>query len=60
LQKQEAGFEHQAASMPEVPPPEEARFFLTLHRYLQKKQQSTNNQLNAAPEFGGDTRKASY
>jgi acyl-CoA thioesterase len=60
LQKHEAGFEHQAASMPDVPPPEKARIFQILLRYRQQKPQSTNNRLNTAPEFGGDTREASY
>jgi acyl-coenzyme A thioesterase 1/2/4 len=27
LQKEEVGFEHQAAIMPDVPPPEQARIF---------------------------------
>jgi hypothetical protein len=59
LQKHEAGFEHQAASMPNVPPAEKARIVHILLRYLQQKPQSTNNRLNTAPEFGGNTREAS-
>ena len=50
LQKEEIGFEHQAAIMPDVPPPEQARISLfSSIWYIWKKEQTTNKQANAAP-----------
>lgn len=37
LQKDELGFEHQAAIMPDVPPPEEVIFFFFPVMYMGKK-----------------------
>jgi acyl-CoA thioesterase len=48
LQKEEAGFEHQAAIMPDVPPPEQARIFLSFLWYMWMKKQISNKQSNAA------------
>jgi len=50
LQKEEVGFDHQAAIMPDVPPPEQARISLfSSIWYIWKKEQTTNKQANAAP-----------
>jgi len=50
FQKEEIGFEHQAAIMPDVPPPEQARISLfSSIWYMWNKEQTTNKQSNAAP-----------
>jgi len=50
LQKEEVGFDHQAAIMPDVPPPEQARISLFPSIwYMWEDEQTTNKQQNAAP-----------